>query len=296
MVVSMKWGVQVEKEVIQSTVFLNETDVYYQFGEAKGDSKGTLILIHGFVSSCYCFRKIIPILQKHYDVYAIDLPGFGRSGKRKDFEYSFHNYANVIISFCHLFRLTNVMLVGHSMGGQVALYTALQEPNLVSKMILMSSSGYLKRVRKPLVYASYLPFAKSVMRRWIEGKDYKQSLLQVVYNKKLIDQETITEYTRPFSETQFFDALLGLMRHREGDLSREDLNHIDHPILLIWGEEDQVIPIRIGRRLSVDLPNAVFTSIKKTGHLVPEEKPDQVTKLIFTFIENEKTVQKSDLS
>ncbi|WP_231686780.1 alpha/beta fold hydrolase [Bacillus sp. JCM 19034] len=133
-----------ENEMEQSTVFLNGTDVFYQYAKAKGELKGTMVLIHGFVSSCYCFRKIIPKLRKHYNIYALDLPGFGRSGKRKDFEYSFHNYANVIISFCRLFELQKVILVGHSMGGQVALYTALNQPDLVEKLILMSSSGYLK--------------------------------------------------------------------------------------------------------------------------------------------------------
>ncbi|WP_231686779.1 alpha/beta fold hydrolase [Bacillus sp. JCM 19034] len=131
------------------------------------------------------------------------------------------------------------------------------------------------------------------MRYWFEKRDYKQSLFNVVYNKKLIDQNAVLEYTRPFSDEQFFDALIGLMRHREGDLAKEDLQKIKHPVLLIWGEEDRVIPKRIGKRLSIDLPRAIYVSIKKTGHLIPEEKPEQVVELINTFIEHHTPVHES---
>ncbi|MBP3952921.1 alpha/beta fold hydrolase [Bacillus suaedae] len=276
-----------KNEVCTSTVYLMDTDVYYEFFpcKGKGQLKKTMILIHGFVSSCFSFRKLIPELRKEFDIYTLDLPGFGKSGKRKNFVYSFHNYASVVIAFCQLFKLDEVILVGHSMGGQVALYTAKVKPNLVEKIVLLSSSGYLKKVKKPYVYASFLPFAKQAMKWWIQKKDYKESLLQVVYDKKMIDDETLTEYTRPFSENEFYDALLCLLRQREGDLTKDELHRISHSVQIVWGEEDSVIPVRIGRQLARDLPNATFTSFAKTGHLLPEERPKEVAKLMKDFLQ-----------
>ncbi|WP_088105285.1 alpha/beta fold hydrolase [Halalkalibacter urbisdiaboli] len=270
----------------KTTLYLLNTDVYYELYKCSRRSHGVLLMIHGFVSSSYSFRALIPYLRKKYDIITVDLPGFGRSAKRHDFRYSFDNYSNLIAAFITHMALTNVTLIGHSMGGQVALYTAKKFPNLVNYIVLLSSSGYLKRVKRSYVYATYLPFAQTFIRRWLQKKDYKKAINQVVYNKKMVSDDVVREYSRPFNEEAFYDSLICLVRQREGDLTASELQMISQPCLILWGEEDKIIPVRIGKRLASDLPRSQFFSFKKTGHLVPEERPKEVSQKIKRFLQN----------
>ncbi|WP_368504200.1 alpha/beta fold hydrolase [Alkalihalophilus sp. As8PL] len=271
---------------LKSVVYLKETDLYYERYFARKEKRGTLVFIHGFVSSSYSFRYLIPFVTKHYEVLCMDLPGFGRSGKQGKFCYSFQSYADLVISLIELLQLKNVTVVGHSMGGQVALYTARTKPSLISSIILLSSSGYLKRVKRRFIYASYFPFAKRAMRWWIAKRNVKQMFTQVVHDKKAITQEAIDEYSLPLADPHFCDGLVGLMRTREGDLGREELQRITQPCLILWGDEDRIIPERIGRRLAQDLPHAEFFCFTKTGHLLSEERPKDVARKILAFLKD----------
>lgn len=278
-------GIVMKKEhSLKSIVYLMGTDVYYERYQSKKTKRGTLVFIHGFVSSSYSFRYLIPFLQKHYDIICVDLPGFGRSGKQRTFCYSFQGYADLVIALLELLKVENITIIGHSMGGQVALYIAKTRPNLISSIILLSSSGYLKRVKKRFIYASYIPFAKHAMKWWIGKRNVQKMFTQVVHNEKTITKEAIEEYSLPLTDPSFCDGLIGLMRQREGDLDKKDLQHIMQPCLILWGDEDTIIPSRIGKRLSEDLPCAEFYCFRKTGHLLSEEKPEEVADKMLSFL------------
>ncbi len=77
-----------------------------------------------------------------------------------------------------------------------------------------------------------------------------------------------------------------MIRDREGDLPSTELRKIQTPTLLIWGEQDRVVPIQIGQRLHKDLPNSQFISYENTGHLLPEEKPEHIYEEIISFVAN----------
>ncbi len=112
-----------------------------------------------------------------------------------------------------------------------------------------------------------------------------KNLLNVVHDRTLIDQEMIDGYEKPFTDRQIFKAMTRFIRHREGDLEPEDLKKVQNPALLIWGEEDRVVPVSVGKRLHDDLPDSILYSLKDTGHLVPEERPEFVSERIFEFIQ-----------
>jgi pimeloyl-ACP methyl ester carboxylesterase len=90
-------------------------------------------------------------------------------------------------------------------------------------------------------------------------------------------------YMEPFHDDRIFMALNRMIRDHEGDLCAEELRLIAQPSLLIWGDEDKIVPVQVGERLNKDLPNSTFFSFKNTGHLVPEERPEHVTEKIFDF-------------
>lgn len=245
------------------------------------NDKPPILLIHGFASSTYTFRRIIPLLQEKFSIIAVDLPGFGKSEKSASFIYSFQNYAKLMFECIHKFGFSSTYIAAHSMGGQIALNMALIAPVKINKLILLCSSGYLKRSKKLLICSSYLPFFEKFVHYYIRRKDVKDHLKNVFFDHALINDELIQEFARPLAEKGFYQALIRLLRHREGDLLPHQLKCIKVPTLLIWGEEDKVVPVEVGHRLVRDLPDARLITYEKTGHLITEERPELVFKNII---------------
>ncbi|ADU30252.1 alpha/beta fold hydrolase [Evansella cellulosilytica] len=252
--------------------------------EYKLNNKPPLLLLHGFVSSTYTFNKLIPLLSEHFSIIAIDLPGFGKSEKSKSFVYSFESYASLVVECMKHFEINKVSIVGHSMGGQIALYIAKSNPELIDTLILLCSSGYRARAKKILIYCSYLPLFTYIAKKWIQQKDIQKTLETVFYNKSHIHEELIKEFSRPLQEKAFYCSLVRLLRHREGDLHSFDLRKIHIPTLLLWGENDRVVPVHVGEKLKDDLPNAKLVTYKETGHLITEERVKEVFKEITAYL------------
>ncbi|MDF0729034.1 alpha/beta hydrolase [Cytobacillus sp. S13-E01] len=264
---------------------IQNVNIHYEFYQNISKSSPTFILIHGFLSSTFSYRRLIPLLSEDHSVLALDLPPFGQSEKSTTFTYSYKNMASIVEELIIRLKLSNVILVGHSMGGQIALNVARKRPDLVEKIVLLSSSGYMKRSSTTLIYSSYIPFFHRYVKRYLGKQGVERNLLNVVHDHSLIDEAMRNGYLQPFNDDKIFMALTRMIRHREGDLESEELQKIKTPSLLLWGQEDKVVPVTIGKRLQQDLPISTFISFDKTGHLVPEEKPLHVYENILHFID-----------
>jgi pimeloyl-ACP methyl ester carboxylesterase len=262
---------------------INGISVYYEL-HGYTPEKPALVLVHGFLSSSFSFRRLIPLLTKDFSVITLDLPPFGQSEKSMTFVYSYKNLANLVIGLIQHLKLSRVTLVGHSMGGQISLNAAKFQPDLIEKVILLCSSGYLSRAHYSLIFSSYIPYFYLWVKTWIGRKGVKGNLQNVVYDLNMIDEEMIEGYTKPFTDDHIFMALTRMIRDREGDLSSQDLRTIETPALLIWGEDDRVVPLNVGKRLQGDIQNSTFVSFERTGHLVPEEKPEAIQNHMLQFL------------
>jgi pimeloyl-ACP methyl ester carboxylesterase len=263
---------------------INGNDIYYEYYR-KDVSAETLVLIHGFLSSTFSFRRLVPFLLEEYNILSVDLPPFGNSGKSVQYIYSYENMAKSIIDLTEKLEIGEFVVVGHSMGGQISLNIANIRPDIVKKAVLLCSSGYLERSKQSLILLSYLPYFHLIVKRHLAKSGVLKNLQNVVYNHALIDEEMFHGYMQPFLQDDIFKGLTRMLRHREGDLPEDTLRKIDTPCLLIWGEQDKVVPLHIGKRLHKDLKNSELIILKETGHLVPEEQPEEVYSHMKVFIE-----------
>ncbi|MBA4536044.1 alpha/beta hydrolase [Bacillus aquiflavi] len=262
---------------------VNGIDLYYEF-YAHPSSKNTIVLIHGFLSSSFSYRRLIPLLKNDFNVFSIDFPPFGKSGKSLRYTYSYDNIAQTIIHFIKMMGIDKIIIMGHSMGGQISLNIAYKQPTLVEKVILLCSSAYLQRAKRSLIFVSYFPFFYLYIKYWLGKSGVKQNLKNVIYDHTLIDHEMISGYLTPFQQNDIFRALTRMIRHREGDLSSEKLQTIETPCLLIWGEDDKIVPLNVGEKLNKELPNSQIVIFKETGHLLPEERPLDVFRHVLKFV------------
>jgi pimeloyl-ACP methyl ester carboxylesterase len=262
---------------------VNNIDVYYEF-YPHSKSKKTLVLLHGFLSSTFSYRRLIPFLSQEYQVVSIDLPPFGKSGKCKKYVYSYRNMAQTVIQLVQSLELDEVTLIGHSMGGQIVLNILHHEPDLAEKAVLLCSSSYSKRSKLPFILGSYIPFFHLYVKFWLARSGVRQNLQNVVHDHTLINDEMLFGYLQPFLNDEIFIALTRMIRDHEGDLSTLVLNQITTSCLLIWGEHDKVVPLSVGKRLKNDLKSSELIILKDTGHLVPEERPEDVFHYIKQFL------------
>ena len=258
-------------------------DLYYEHYQ-HDKARETIVLLHGFLSSAFCFRSLIPLLKQDYNVLALDLPPFGKSGKNSRYLYSYSSIANTAAGFLERRGLSDVILAGHSMGGQICLYMERQCPGRFRSIILLAGSGYLPAAPAKYRRLTYLPFFPLAVKHYLGKTGIEGSLKNVVYNRELIDEDMRNGYGEPFmGKNHIFRALGKMLRDREGDLPEEELRKVKAHCLLIWGRHDRVVPLSIGERLSRDLPNARLCVLEDAGHLLPEEKPEEVSRLIRDF-------------
>ncbi|WP_456277857.1 alpha/beta fold hydrolase [Bacillus sp. AK128] len=263
---------------------IDGTNIYYETYSSPSTEQPTIVLIHGFLSSTFSFRRLIPLLTRDYNVIAIDFPPFGKSDKSRKFVYTFQNIASMVIMLLETLQINKPILVGHSMGGQLCLQIIKQRPELVDQAVLLCSSSYLERSKWSIRVLTYIPFFHLYLKRWLAKKGVRRNLLNVVYDSSMIDEEMMRGYEQPFMNELIFPGLARLIRHREEDLCSEELQQIDTECLLIWGKEDKVVPLKIGKRLNEDLPNSKLIVIDRAGHLIPEEKPNLIYSYIRQFI------------
>lgn len=272
-----------EQQVLYRNQLVNNINVYYEF-YPHPYSKKTLVLLHGFLSSTFSYRRLIPFLNREYQVLSIDLPPFGKSGKSNNFIYSYKNIAQTVIGLIQSLGLEQITLIGHSMGGQIVLNILHHQPDFAENAVLLCSSSYAKRQRLPLIFSSYIPYFHLYVKFRLARTGIKQNLQNVVYDHSLLNDEMLFGYLQPFLDDEIFIALTRMIRDHEGDLSTLILNQIETPCLLIWGDHDRVVPLTIGERLKNDLKSSELIILKDTGHLVPEERPEDVYRHIQQFL------------
>src|SRR3954471_7401378 len=111
--INRRWVTYMEEKVFYRHQLVNDINIYYEF-YPNPNSQKTLVLLHGFLSSTFSYRRLIPYLNKEYQVVSIDLPPFGKSGKSSKFVYSYSNLAQTVIQLVHSLGLQEITLIGHS--------------------------------------------------------------------------------------------------------------------------------------------------------------------------------------
>ncbi len=245
-----------------------------------------VVLIHGFPTSSYTWRHVIPRLSKQYAVYAPDLPGYGKSdlGPQADRGIAAQSY--YINEWMESVGLTNAILVGQGTGGGVALQIAVRHPDKVAGLILINPAcydSYPSSYAKLLAEPGWGPFVGAGAAR---RRGFKSMLSQGVYHQKLLSEGVVDNYYAPWnSET----GRRNLIRAAT-DLKAKDMMEISDsfatlrfPTLVVAGLFDPFQPINYSKRLAASIPGGQFIQIPKCGHFASEDEPEKIVRYVHTF-------------
>jgi pimeloyl-ACP methyl ester carboxylesterase len=259
----------------------------------EGSGPKVLLFIHGLAMFAPCWQKNIEYLKHHYRCIAIDLPGNGLSS-RGDYPYGIAFFADTIYEFIQNLKLKEVCIVGHSMGGQIAMATLIRHSACADQLILCAPAGF----------EQFSPFEKTIYHTSLHLVDMfsteENSLRHVTemsfYHKPHQANELVNELIRimhahPIKE--YCKMIEGCILGMVNEPVYEKLHYILQPTLIIFGENDALIPNKLIHHISTaelaetaarKLPGAELHLIRDCGHFLQWEKAEEVNKLIMHFL------------
>ncbi len=242
----------------------------FDYYSPKEPNAPNLVFIHGAGGDKTQWEKQKSFFQQHgWGIISLSLPSHGQSSPSESLNLG--NYVETVYKIITNQKLENVTLIGHSMGGAIALQFTLQYPgSIIKKLILIGTGAKLK------VAPAFFDAIETDFNRFLEllGRlaFYKDTMAQI----KLDNEEAIRRnggkiFLQDFQICDMFDI-------------RSELNKITKKTLIIVGQDDQMTPVKYSTFLHEKLKNSQLTIIPEAGHYVFQEKPLDVNNEIYKFI------------
>jgi pimeloyl-ACP methyl ester carboxylesterase len=274
-----------------NTKFIKVNDYEIAYVD-EGNSENVLLFIHGLGSYLKAWDRNIPELKNHFRCIALDLPGYGKSSKQiHSGEVSF--YVEILNEFINKLNLKSVSLVGHSMGGQIALAYVIKNPNQIVKLILAAPAGF------ETFNQDEIELIKKIISPEILFKtsDHQIRLnYQFNFFKMPVEtEEMIADRIAIKTDEDFFNhcsivsnSLFGLLNAPVFD----QLKEINIPTLIFFGKDDSLIPNKsihqttteeIAFRGASQIKNSNVILFDECGHFLQYEKPNEFNAQLISF-------------
>ena len=271
--------------------------IYYVGAGEKQQNRPPLLLVHGFGASTDHWRKNIAQLQKQFQVWAIDLLGFGRSAKPNQ-EYSGNLWREQLHDFITEVIGQPTVLAGNSLGGYACLCVAAAYPESTAGLILLNSAGPFtdtnpdaeqksnsKGVDKLLRSILLQPWASFLLFQYVRRKSViRKTLNKVYFDKTAVTDQLIEDIYRPSSDVGAAEVFNAVFKTPQGEKVDVLLGQMQCPLLILWGEKDPWINARErGIKFRQYYPQLTEYYLE-AGHCPHDEIPDEINNLITNWI------------
>lgn len=308
--------VYAQTETVPPETFADEDGQFLDVNEAtlyvidRGETDApAVMLLHGFGGSTFSWRYTIePLVEAGYRVIAFDRPPYGLADKGTDIDYSSENYVELTAGLMDALDIESATLVGHSAGGGVITNFWLTYPERVDALVLVAGAVRTENVEtfapeteasepEQSVFAPLFnivarldpdaPAARQLVERLVTPEMIEGIVYGNYYDESLVTQEVLDGYTQSVRVDNWQGAFLKLLSTPEGITGERDysaLAEIDIPVLIMWGEEDAVVPYYVGQALHVYMPESELITYPLTGHLPMEEARDDFNADLVGFL------------
>jgi pimeloyl-ACP methyl ester carboxylesterase len=254
---------------------------YVRAGSGPG-----LLLLHGFASSIYTWKDVLPELARRYDVVALDFPGFGESDQPPDLDAA--RYPAFVLALLDRLGIRKAAVVGNSMGGAVAVVIAGSHPERITTLVLLDSAGFdLAAHERPLILRlTVTPLGSLADRLPVRGLLVRAGLRQVFHDPSLVTTERHDEYLAPLLRPGALASMRSLLLTRTSERTPllEAASRVQARTLVVWGRDDRWIPVEQADRCASAIRGARKVVLEDCGHLPQEERPRDVVRLVEEFL------------
>ena len=276
----------IERIPIKTTAVKGQTMAYLDIGTGQ-----PVILIHGFGGSMWQWEHQQTALSTQVRLITPDLIGSGLSDK-PDLEYRPEQLLEYFVAFMDALQIRQATLVGNSMGAGLAIGMALTYPDRVSKLILIGGlpANVTAKLTSPSIRRALETSAPSWLvsfGNWLFGGLMVESVLkEIVHDPALLTPAVIERSNRNRRRPGLIPPLLTVrdtVPLWEAGFAKR-IGEINHPTLILWGEEDRVFPIAVGEELHRTIKGSTLVRIPKAGHIPQWEQPGPANKAMVEFL------------
>lgn len=254
------------------------------------DTAPVLVLVHGFGASVHTWEPWVERLQTQYRIISVDLPGHGLTRTPRGYSFSASSNAQLIDDLVDRLGVRRFTIVGHSMGGAVAVRYALRAPQKLDAVVLVAAAAWPRERpsdRAPLVFQLLRnPIGRAILR-YVNPRPFaERGLISAYRDREMVSDEVVDRYV-DLARAPGRRALLTSGRNNAGDapLRPEMFAGIGVPVLVIHGEDDRIIPVEDSRALAAAMPSARLVTYPDTGHMPMEETPDRSAADLRDFLQ-----------
>lgn len=245
-----------------------------------GDGPSTVVLLHGGTGDSQTYWAAqVEELSKNFRLLLMDHRGFGRSDSLE--EFSIAGCASDVVALLDEYSVPSADLVGLSLGGAIAIQTALARPDRVGRLVLADTFSSVRTER----FQRFIDYALIASLR--EGGHDLMFNINLIFahgERYLADsRDSFSEAMIAWRETEVDRYVKSLQAIRDWDVDSR-LGEITAPSLVIWGSDDIEVPRVYAERLAAGLPNAILTVIPEAGHKSCADAPLAFNKLVRTFL------------
>jgi len=256
-------------------------------GGREHPDRRPIVLLHGLADTCRTWNHIAPVLGRDRRVYALDLPGHGDSS-RYDSDYDVHWYGELISEWIRSLDLTDFDLMGHSLGGGIAMRVLLEKPAKIHRLALVAAGGLGLEVAMPLRLAATTGLLDKVVPE-LMGMGTHAGVRVLGGNFNDEERRHLAEVNaRPGTARTLYRTLRGAV-----DLKGQREHMMDYasrlgdlpPIAVYWGNDDPVLPVRHAERVHHYIEGALVRRYPNVGHYPHREAVAEMLPDLIKFLD-----------
>src|ERR1700761_3515740 len=257
--------------------------------ERYGHGGAPVLFVHGFGTCSFLWREVGPTLaQANRTAFAVDLFGYGESDRPFDAQFGIAAQSDYLDRALTALRLSKATVVGIDLGGAVAMHLAYNRPDRVDRLMLVNPIAFddvpaddIKTMQRNTARFSF-----QISRGVLGAAPLMRELLEKsVAAPENMPDGLLARYLAPYVGQEGVNHLLTLARSVDDeDMLDVELNQIDCPTTIVWGDQDPFVSPKLGDRLADTIPGSRLVRLPGTGRLVPEEAPDTLTNILLEFV------------
>ncbi|MCK5342537.1 MAG: alpha/beta hydrolase [Candidatus Heimdallarchaeota archaeon] len=250
--------------------------------EGSGEA---ILLVHGITTYSFIWRKLVPLLSANYDVVSIDLLGCGESDKTLDVEYSIKHHSFLIKEFITQLGIKKFHFLGHDVGGGIGQIFAVKNPEYLFDLTLINSVAYDFWPVQPII-AMRTPIIRQMVMATLDLGTFKLIVKRGLYHKNKLTPELMEYFWKPMKTKEgrkSFIHFANCLNNQHLLEIEDELRKLKVPVLIIRGDADPYLSLRISQKLHSEIPGSRLIKIATGSHFIQEDEPEMIVEAVVHF-------------